>query len=224
MANVLTGDVDENKRFDRATPDKRFWIDDGKPVYCSNVNYDENGFAVTKRLDTSSEYLLKVGEKFAMDPAIMEDKESEEMYLAWGRGVVFSTRINPLTGHLESPAQSTRCGGPCKENPFEESSNAHAYALFSVGSRLSNEAPFAFEYKANDETGYHFLFVNWHECCLGVCSTSEIRVGRSVDGPQGLYVDKVGLSLDERFQQTVEERPFCSAAWGDIMVLDTLGC
>ena len=211
---INTDDVEESKRFDvsqacigrataTGTPDNLVWVDDGKPVYCSNSNYDEDGFPVTKRFDTSSAYLRDIGEKFAMDPAIVEDEESGEMYLAWGRGVVYSARIGPLTGHLESAAQSSRCGGPCKENPFEDFLNSQAYTLLSVGSAHSNEAPYAFEYKADDETSYHYLFVNWHECCLGVCSTSEIRVGRSVDGPQGQYVDKAGLPLDERFQQTV---------------------
>jgi arabinan endo-1,5-alpha-L-arabinosidase len=42
--------------------------------------------------------------------------------------------------------------------------------------------------------GYYYLFVNWGQCCKGVDSTYEIRVGRSrkITGP---YLDVAGESL-----------------------------
>lgn len=44
------------------------------------------------------------------------------------------------------------------------------------------------------EGGWYYLFVNWGQCCRGVNSTYEIRVGRSraVTGP---YLDKEGKDL-----------------------------
>ena len=41
---------------------------------------------------------------------------------------------------------------------------------------------------------YYYLFINWDQCCRGVESTYNIRVGRSnaVTGP---YVDKAGIGL-----------------------------
>ncbi len=42
--------------------------------------------------------------------------------------------------------------------------------------------------------GYYFLFVNWGQCCKGVDSTYEIRIGRSrkITGP---YLEVAGESL-----------------------------
>ena len=210
---INTDDVEESKRFELSqacigratatgTPDNLVWTDDGKPVYCSNAMYDERGYPSTLRFSTASQYLLYVLERFAMDPTIILADESGEMHLAWGNGIVNSAAIDPLTGHLESRAQSPECGGPCKDSRFQAFSNAPYYPLLSVGSGLSNEAPYVFEYNM-DGTNYHYLFVNWYECCIGVCSTYEIRMGRSVDGPLGPYLDKDGLPLGERFQQTV---------------------
>jgi arabinan endo-1,5-alpha-L-arabinosidase len=41
---------------------------------------------------------------------------------------------------------------------------------------------------------YYYLFVNWGQCCRGVRSTYNIRVGRSpkISGP---YLDKNGIDL-----------------------------
>ena len=153
---------------------------------------------MTKRFDTSSNYLHDVGEKFAMDPATIEDKESGSTYLAWGRGVVIACL-------------------PCLE---------------SVGSGLSNEAPFAFEsYKANDETQGIISCLSTGTSIVLVCVLHR----RSALGDQSMVLKgcmwtRQGClwmrdsSTRCLVWKTVEEGPFCSAAWGDIVAPDTLGC
>ena len=70
------------------------------------------------------------------------------------------------------------------------------------GRRLETNSPiFALAWKEAIEAsclyrheGYYYLFVNWDQCCRGIQSTYNIRVGRSrsVTGP---YLDQSGVDL-----------------------------
>ncbi|HLP78200.1 MAG TPA: arabinan endo-1,5-alpha-L-arabinosidase [Candidatus Paceibacterota bacterium] len=61
--------------------------------------------------------------------------------------------------------------------------------VYSLAHNDSIEAPFIWQHE-----GFYYLFVNWGQCCRGVNSTYEIRVGRSqkISGP---YLDRDGVDL-----------------------------
>jgi len=40
-----------------------------------------------------------------------------------------------------------------------------------------------------------FLFANWGQCCQGVNSTYNVRVGKSSSGPPGPYIDQTGVDM-----------------------------
>ena len=40
-----------------------------------------------------------------------------------------------------------------------------------------------------------FLMANWGQCCEGVNSTYNIRIGRSTTGPSGPYIDRAGVDM-----------------------------
>jgi arabinan endo-1,5-alpha-L-arabinosidase len=72
----------------------------------------------------------------------------------------------------------------------------------ATGKRMAEQSPI-YSLAANSSIeacciwphgGYYFLFVNWGQCCRGVRSTYQIRVGRSaqITGP---YVDREGVDL-----------------------------
>jgi arabinan endo-1,5-alpha-L-arabinosidase len=60
-----------------------------------------------------------------------------------------------------------------------------------VGFRSSIEAPFIVRYEAR-----WYLFVSFDQCCQGIDSTYNVRVGRS-DKLTGPYVDRDGVLLTE---------------------------
>jgi arabinan endo-1,5-alpha-L-arabinosidase len=64
-------------------------------------------------------------------------------------------------------------------------------ALYSLASRPSTAIEGAFVLPRN---GYYYLFVSFDQCCLGVNSTYNIRVGRATD-IAGPYVDKDGVAM-----------------------------
>jgi arabinan endo-1,5-alpha-L-arabinosidase len=43
--------------------------------------------------------------------------------------------------------------------------------------------------------GSTFLFLSWNFCCRGAASTYEVRVGRSLSGPEGPFLDRAGQPL-----------------------------
>ena len=187
-------------------PDNLVWTEDGKPVYCSNINYDSNQYPITKRYDSEIDYIENVGAMdFAIDPALVKDSQTGNYIMSWGSGAIHAVPIDPLTGHVVESAMSSNCNGPCKDGPDDEDSNFDIYTVLSLGGENFNEAPFILEGQRNNNNNinYHYLFVNWWGCCAGKCSTYEIRVGRSTKGVLGPYKDKNGLRMDREEQQTV---------------------
>jgi len=185
-------------------PDNLVWTEDGKPVFCSNINFDSNQYPITKRYDSEVDYIENVGAMdFAIDPALVKDSQTGNYIMSWGSGAIHAVPIDPLTGHLVESAMSSNCNGPCKDSPDDEDSNFDTYTVLSLGGENFNEAPFILEQRNNNNINYHYLFVNWWGCCSGKCSSYEIRVGRSTTGVLGPYKDKNGLRMDQEEKQTI---------------------
>jgi arabinan endo-1,5-alpha-L-arabinosidase len=103
-----------------------------------------------------------------IDPAVCQDGEGK-LWLAFGSfwtGIKL-IELNPATGLRISP-----------DSPM--SSLAHKDKI---------EAAYIYPHDA-----YYYLFVNWGQCCQGVRSTYNMRVGRSanITGP---YFDKDGADM-----------------------------
>ncbi|KAF9534495.1 secreted arabinase [Crepidotus variabilis] len=102
----------------------------------------------------------------AIDPNLFIDGSNWYLSLgSWWTGIKLLS-LNPSTGK----ASSTSLTSLASHNNGIEASN-----IFKYGS-------------------YYYLFTSWDQCCNGVSSTYNIRVGRSskVNGP---YVDKSGVAL-----------------------------
>lgn len=101
----------------------------------------------------------------AIDPSILHDDSTGRMWMTFGSfwSGVFVTEVNPATG-----------------KPF--STSAINVARHPVSSPNAIEASYLYE-----REGFYYLFVNWGNCCDGVDSTYEIRVGRSTS-PTGPFV------------------------------------
>ncbi len=99
----------------------------------------------------------------AIDPAVIRT-ESGELWMSFGSfwSGLKLLELDPHSGKRIAD------GGP----------------LHSIASSREIEAPYIYQ-----RDGWFFLFVNWGECCRGVDSTYNIRVGRSrnITGP---YLDK----------------------------------
>lgn len=106
-----------------------------------------------------------------IDPAVFID--GEKVWLVFGSywSGIKLIELNPKTGKRISP-------------------NSPLYSLASSQTR-DIEAPFLYKHGA-----YYYLFVNYGQCCRGINSTYNIRVGRSknVAGP---YIDKTGRDMRE---------------------------
>ena len=104
----------------------------------------------------------------AIDPAVCQDADGR-LWLAFGSywtGIKL-IELNPATGL-----------------PIAKSS-----PIYSLAHHDSIEASYIYHHE-----GYYYLFVNWGQCCQGVRSTYNIRVGRS-HAIQGPYHDKEGKDL-----------------------------
>lgn len=162
---------------------------DGYRLYYSLSTFGSNtsaiGLASATILDPRSEEQEWVdeglviasgpGDDFnAIDPNLVVDREGKH-WLAFGS---FWTGIKLL-------ALDPETGKPADDEP----------ELISIARRPEGpgavEAPFIIE-----RDGYYYLFVSFDQCCRGVDSTYNIRVGRSreVTGP---YVDREGTPLLE---------------------------
>ncbi|HEY9529108.1 MAG TPA: arabinan endo-1,5-alpha-L-arabinosidase [Anaerolineales bacterium] len=113
----------------------------------------------------------------AIDPNLVLD-ENGEPWLAWGsfwQGI-WMRKIDRSTGKLD-PNDST----------------VHHLANRSTGpdKTAAIEAPFLLA-----RGGHWYLFVSFDQCCQGVASTYNVRVGRS-DALTGPYVDREGVPLTE---------------------------
>ena len=190
------------------TPDALVWTDDDKPVYCSNVAYDANGYpsvARYARLSASdtpeSLYVDAVDDGFAIDPELHYGDDGSTMYMTWGSGTINAVELGSdghvvAAGQLTGSTQSDGNGGGLGPGKQDED-DTDVYPVISRGSGDGsgfNEAPYVFKY-AHAGTTYYYLFVNWHSCCAAVCSKYEIMVGRSTS-PDGGFVDRQGNSMD----------------------------
>jgi arabinan endo-1,5-alpha-L-arabinosidase len=103
-----------------------------------------------------------------IDPAVCQDSQGK-LWLAFGSfwtGIKL-IELNPPTGLRIAP-----------DSP-----------VYSLAHNDKIEASYIYPHD-----GFYYLFVNWGQCCLGVRSTYNIRVGRSavITGP---YLDKAGTDM-----------------------------
>lgn len=106
----------------------------------------------------------------AIDPDIVQDGQGE-WWLVFGSfwtGIKL-THLDPNTGKPDT----------------------QPLALYSLASRPSTAIEGAFVVHRN---GYYYLFVSFDQCCVGVKSTYNIRVGRATD-IAGPYVDRDGVAM-----------------------------
>lgn len=113
----------------------------------------------------------------AIDPNLVLD-EAGQPWLVWGsfwQGI-WLRKIDAATGFFAA-----------------DDDNYHHLADRSTGpgSTSAIEAPFIVRFE-----GYWYLFVSFDQCCQGVSSTYNLRVGRS-ESLTGPYVDRDGVSLTE---------------------------
>jgi arabinan endo-1,5-alpha-L-arabinosidase len=103
-----------------------------------------------------------------IDPAVCQDEQGR-LWLAFGSfwSGIKLIELNPATGRRVSV-----------ESP-----------IYSLAYKDKIEASYIYPHD-----GFYYLFVNWGQCCRGVDSTYNIRVGRSpaISGP---YLDKDGVDM-----------------------------
>ncbi|HEY3860993.1 MAG TPA: arabinan endo-1,5-alpha-L-arabinosidase [Verrucomicrobiae bacterium] len=104
----------------------------------------------------------------AIDPAIVPDADGK-LWLAFGSywSGIKLVELDPATGRRVAA-----------DSP-----------IYSLAWNDSIEASYIYHHD-----GYYYLFVNWGQCCRGVKSTYNIRIGRSqkITGP---YLDKKGVDM-----------------------------
>lgn len=107
----------------------------------------------------------------AIDPAVIEDADGK-LWLAWGSwgGGIKLRALDRATGFL-SPTDSTIWS--LARRPLEKSIEG-AYIV--------------------RRGGYYYLFASFDNCCNGVNSTYNVRVGRSAS-VTGAYLDQAGVSM-----------------------------
>ncbi len=103
-----------------------------------------------------------------IDPAICRT-ENGELWLSFGSfwSGIKLIQLDPRTGKRISP-----------DSP-----------MYSLAHFDSIEASYIYPHD-----GFYYLFVNWGKCCVGINSTYNIRVGRSVK-ITGPYLDQNGVDL-----------------------------
>ncbi len=141
-------------------PTDLIWEDDGEPIICSDAEGVQNG------------------EPFAIDPAVFTD-DIGNLWMVYGShwSGLWVVELDASTGHLSETAQV----GWSPDNT----------AFTRVAQNLSDpedefvagKVEAAFIYNHDD---YYYLFVNWDECCNGIESTYNIRMGRSTS-PTGPF-------------------------------------
>lgn len=148
-------------------PTDLVWTDDGEPVICS----DADG--------------IQAGEPFAIDPAVLIDDDGK-LWMVYGShwSGIWIVELDRTTGHL------SEAGWSADNNAFTRL----AQNLSDPDDEfVAGKVEAAFIYNHDD---YYYLFVNWGECCNGINSTYNIRVGRS-EWPIGPYLDREGVSMDD---------------------------
>jgi arabinan endo-1,5-alpha-L-arabinosidase len=104
----------------------------------------------------------------AIDPAISVDADGK-LWLAFGSfwtGIKL-VEMDPATGQRLSPASP----------------------IYSLAHHDKIEASYIYRHD-----GFYYLFLNWGQCCQGVKSTYNIRVGRC-DKITGPYLDEDGVDM-----------------------------
>jgi arabinan endo-1,5-alpha-L-arabinosidase len=103
-----------------------------------------------------------------IDPSILQDTDGK-VWMTFGSfwNGIYLTQLDPATGLRLSPSTA----------PMRLAYNSQIEASYL--------------YKRGN---FYYLFVNWGQCCMGVNSTYNIRVGRStsVTGP---YLDRNGINM-----------------------------
>jgi arabinan endo-1,5-alpha-L-arabinosidase len=153
----------------------------GRATASGEAPLDLNWEDIGTPLICSDSDLLSQGAPFAIDPASFEENGREWLiYGSHGSGI-WMAELDTETGLLINDA------GWSSDNE-----NFTHLANYPDGAEENYiEAPFLFK---NDS--FYYLFVNWDQCCMGVDSTYNIRVGRS-ENIRGPYLDKSGVSMAE---------------------------
>jgi len=104
----------------------------------------------------------------ALDPAIMLDADGK-LWLVYGSywAGIKLVELDPATGKRRAP-----------DSP-----------IYALAHNSSIEASYIYR-----REGKYYLFVNWGQCCQGVRSTYNIRIGRA-DKITGPYLDKAGVDM-----------------------------
>jgi arabinan endo-1,5-alpha-L-arabinosidase len=143
----------------------------------TNVTLDPNS-PDYKWVDHGIVLRSQPGDKWnAIDPNLVID-ENGKTWLAWGsfwQGI-WIRKIDPATGLLD-----------------ERDTTDYHLADRSAGPDNTSaiEAPFIIRH-----AGKWYLFASFDQCCQGIDSTYNVRVGRS-DALTGPYVDRDGIPLTE---------------------------
>jgi arabinan endo-1,5-alpha-L-arabinosidase len=105
----------------------------------------------------------------AIDPGVFHDGSTGKMWMTFGSfwNGVYITELDPTSG-----------------KPFSSNPAVTNIARNPVRPPNAIEAPYLYE-----RDGYYYLFANWGNCCQGVNSTYEIRVGRSTS-PTGPFLTR----------------------------------
>ena len=153
-------------------------MDDSFP---NEFTWVDQGFAVT--CTYGDEFQI---EQSVIDPSVFWGMGNDEgrLFLVTGGGTIIGTQLNSQTynqinGNWFDPSDSSWVSlarGPWDGEEYQWVEAAYIYP--------------------NSDTGYYYLFVNWGQCCRGLDSTYEIRVGRS-SNPIGPYTDKNGVDFME---------------------------
>jgi autotransporter-associated beta strand protein len=103
-----------------------------------------------------------------IDPSILQDTTTGRMWMSYGSfwNGIFVRELDPTTGKPLSGSTAVNVA---------DASQIEASYLMQHG-------------------GFYYLFVNWGQCCSGIDSTYNIRVGRSTS-PTGPFLDKNGVNL-----------------------------
>jgi arabinan endo-1,5-alpha-L-arabinosidase len=103
-----------------------------------------------------------------IDPAVCRDFQGK-LWLAFGSfwSGIKLIELDPATGRRIAPDSQ----------------------MYSLAHKDKIEASYIYPHD-----GFYYLFVNWGQCCQGVRSTYNIRVGRCA-GITGPYLDKAGVDM-----------------------------
>ena len=120
-----------------------------------------------------------------IDPHVLIDPQSSLPYMNFGsfwHGIFVvqlsgDRVVNVTVGEPVNVARDTQTG-----DPIEASWMQAAPVSASASGSNSTSPPL-------------YLFVNWGQCCEGVNSTYNIRVGRSTSGPLGPFIDHSGRDM-----------------------------